>query len=559
MSRSRNEHAPLIVLSLGWALCLCLATSSANGQAAKTAARVLPRVSPDQMHKPEWLNRQIEIEDRISDFRKHGTKIDEIAIKGSPVPLKLAGPMRLERPSPLPRGRFQGRVIKVGNLFQFMVTDMHFLPSEREELASKVAALPAGDAQKRLELAAWADSVGERYGDASLKQSAKTLRAESFRILGMKEDAPGTPPGSTAIAAARDAQKSGADVSIVRSLAHLGLDKAVKSTTDQAGLESLSREIAELLPDATKKPEGKLSDQAATLYAADPLNAYVAASVEDRRMLDRDLMARAMEKGLLAAADNQPDQLEAIVDIAKRQFPERPELADSIRDRGLLKLVENAKKLRRDDLIKTVGEVRDKFGQADLARRIAREWLARQQSDNLADSDAEGRFALAQDYLALLGDKRTAAALLREALSIDPDHFKSAESLAGLGWKKDGDRWIDPDEATASASKEEGKFPAPAPNLPGGRIADRGADVPAPPKPSQPPATGADPASLTNQTQDQIKARFGIHDRKIRSLTQGLLTEQWIYDTPSSSQVVQFVRKSARGEALVKAVYNFAK
>lgn len=529
------------------------------GQAVKSNGRSLPKVSPDQLHKPEWLNKTVEIEDRISDFRKHGAKFDEIAIKGSPIPLKLAGPMRLDRPSPMPRGRFQGRVIKVGNLFQFMVTNMELLPSERDELTSKVAALPAGDAQKRLELAAWADSIGERYADLNLRDSARTLRTEAFKLLGMKDDAPGAPPGSTAIAAARDADKAGTDPAIVRSLAHLGLEKAVTGTKDQAGLELLSKEIAAILPDAVKPQQGKISDQAAARYKADPLTAYIEAGPDDRRLLDRDLMARAMEKGLLAAAVNQPDQLESIIDIAKRNFPDRPEIADSVRDRGLIALIENAKNLRRDDLIKLVGDVRGKYGQPDLAQKLAKEWLARSQSENLAASDAEGRVSLAKDYLSLLGDKRAAAALLREAVSIDPNHAGAAEVLASLGWRKDGDRWIDPDEPDPNQSTAEGSFPAPQPNLPGNRIAERGDPVPQAPRPSQPPATGADPESLAGANQTQIQAKFGMPDRKIRVLTQGLLSEQWVYETPSSSQIVHFTRRSVRSEPIVKAVYLIPK
>lgn len=528
-------------------------------QSTKTNARSLPRVSPDQLHKPEWLNKTVEVEDRISDFRKHGGKIDEIALKGTPIPLKLAGPMRLDRPSPMPRGRFQGRVIKVGNLFQFMVTNMELLPSERDELNTKVAALPAGDAQKRLELAAWADTIGERYNDSKLRESARTLRTDAFKILGMKDDAPGTPPGTTAISAARDAAKAGSDPTIVRSLAHLGLEKAVAGTKDQAGLERLSREIADLLPDSTKPQQGKLSDQAAARYKTDPLNAYLEAGEEDRRLLDRDLMARAMEKGLLSAAANQPDHLESMIDIAKNNFPDRPEMAESVRDRGLIALVENAKSLRRDDLIKLVEQVREKYGQPELSKRLAREWLARRQSEILAATDTEGRLAMAKDYLALLGDKRTAAALLREAQSIDPNHAGSAELLTSLGWRKDGDRWIDPDEPDPNQSTAEGKFPAPQPNLPGGKLANVGGDIPQPPRPSQPPATGADPETLAGASQAQIQARFGIPDRKVRALTQGLLTEQWVYETPNSSQVVQFSRRSARAEPIVKAVYLIPK
>lgn len=542
------------VALVAWLACHALA-NGAQSQPARATSRALPKVSPDQLHKPEWLNKTVEVEDRISDFRRHGGKIDEIAIKGTPIPLKLAGPMRLDRPSPMPRGRFQGRVLKVGNLYQFMVTNMELLPSEREELAAKVKGLAAGDAQKRLELASWADSIGNRYQDVGLRDSALKLRSEAFKILGMKEDEPGTSPGSTAISAANDAAKAGTDPAIVRSLAHLGLEKAVQGTQDQGGLERLTREIAALLPDSTKPQQGKISDQAAERYKADPLNAYIEAGPEDRLLLDRDLLARALEKGLMEAVARAPEQLEGMVDVARRNFPDRPELADRIRDHALLVLVDKSKTLRRDDLVKLIELVRDKFGQGELAQRLARDWLTNRQTVQLAANDAEGRLSLAKDYLSMLGDKRTAAALLREAQAIDPDHAGSAGLLVNWGWKKEGDRWIDPEEPDRNQSTAEGKFPAPQPNLPGGRVANAGGEIPAAPRPSQPPATGADPQSLVGASQARVQAQFGIPDRKVRALTQGLLTEQWIYETPSSNQIVQFARRSARSEPAVKVVY----
>lgn len=538
----------------------CVAITLVPAHLLAQPPKSLPRVSADQIHKPEWLNKEIEIEDRISEFRKHGSKYDEIALKGTPVPIMLPPQMRLERPSAYTRGRFTGRVIKIGNLFQFMVTTMDFLPTEREELAQKVAKLSPTDAQKRLDLAAWAETQATRYRDTELKQSLKKLREEAYQIIGKEEDAPGSKPGSAALQAARDARKAGSDELIVQGLAHQSFQKAIKKVTDQAGLEALSKEIADFLPSSTRPQSGKLADATRAAYEKDPLKAYMEASPADRKLLDRAVMADTLEKGITVAVANQPQLLEQLVETAKRAIPERPEVATSIRDQGLLKLVDNSNRLHRDDLIKLVNQVRDKFGQAELARKLARSWLDSRQATQLADGDAEGRYSLAQDYLALLGDKRSSAALLRECLTIDPDMQKAAKSLADLGWRKEGDRWIDPDESPAVAQKGNAP-PKPGeemPNLPGGRLANRPGGIPAPPQPGQPPAN-SDPQSLVGLTQAQITAKFGIPEYKARLATQGQIQEQWYYDTPGGRQVVQFQKKSVRSEPTVKAVYQFAR
>ena len=513
--------------------------------------KTLSKVSSDQIHKPEWLNKEIEIEDRISEFLKHGTKYSEIRLKGTPIPVTLPPQLRLDRPSPMPRGRFTGRVIKIGNFYQFMVTTMELLPSEREELAQKVAELSPTNAQKRLELASWAESLATRYKDASLKQSVSQLRSEAYRILGTQEDQPGTPPGSSAIEAAREAKKAGSDPVIIHGLAHLGLRKAFAKLEDQAGLETLSREVAELLPDSTRRQLGELKPDTVEQYRKDPLKVYLEAGSADRRLLDRLLMVETLEKRLMVAVVNHPDKIELFMKTAQNAIPEKPELANSIRDRGLLKLVETSDKLRRDDLIKLVNQVRDKFGQAELARKLARKWLDSRQATQLAEGDTEGRFSLSQDYLALLGDKRSAAALLRECLTLDPDMKKAADLLAELGWKKDGDRWIDPDESSSSSPvASAGTAPKPgeeSPRLPGGRITE------------PPPASSGDPQSLVGLTQAQITSKFGMPEHKSRMLTQGQLHEQWYFDTPGGRQVVQFVKKSVRSEPTVKAIYQLAK
>ena len=545
---------------------LAAAGQKAEAQATKAKSVVTKptRAPVEQIHRPEWLNKEIEIEDRISDFEKHGNKYEIIKLKGTSVPLVLPAQLRLERPSPLPRGRFSGRVVKIGRVIEFMVSTMEFLPSEREEMASKIATLRPDDAQKRLELASWGDSIATRYKDRELAATVARLRAEAYRILGAMPDPPGARPGSAALSAADDAQKAGADTLTVQALAHLGFLRAFQGIKDQAGLEQLSREIARLLPDSTKPQPGKLEATLKAEFEKNPVPVYMSAKVADRRLFDRELMANVLEKGLLMAAVNAPETTDSLVETAMRALPDRPELADTIRNQGLLKLVERADKLGRDDLIKLINQVRDKFGQADLARQMARKWLDSRQARQLADGDAEGRFSMAQDYLALLGDRRTAASLLRESLSIDPDMQKAADALASLGWKKEGDRWIDPDAAEtrpapAIEPKVGGGVKPPEPNLPGGRV-DR---FPTPPAPNQPetnqPAGGAEPESMVGLTKEQVTARFGLPEHKSRVATQGQLMEHWQYDNPRGRQIITFIQKSAKSTPTVKAVYVITK
>ena len=546
---------PWLQFAMGWH---GIASESLAQTNASPKTKTIPRVSASQIHKPEWLNKEIEIEDRISEFLKHGTKYGEVRLKSTPVPILLPPQLRLDRPSPMPRGRFTGRVIKIGNLFQFMATTMEFVPSEAEELAQKVAALSPTNAQKRLELAAWAESLAGQYKDPKLKESVGKLRSEAYRIIGTQEDLPGSPPGSSAIQAARDAQKAGSDPMIVQGLAHLGLRKALMKVNDQPGLETISKEVAELLPDSTRQQTGEIGKADLESYRKDPLKTYLEVNLASRRILDRLLMVDTLEKGLMIAVVKQPGKIESLMETARRAIPEKPELANTIRDRGLLGLLENSNNLHRDDLIKLVNQVRDKFGQAELARSLSKKWLDSRQATQLAEGDAEGRFSLAQDYLGLMGDKRSAAALFRECLTIDPEMKKAVDALAALGWKRDGDRWVDPDEVAPRVveSTSAPEMNEEMPNLPGGRVPGRSGEIPAPPRPNQKSANQSDPQSLVGLTQAQITSKFGAPEFKSRMATQGQFLEQWYFDTPGGRQLVQFVRKSVRSEPTVKSVYQ---
>lgn len=546
----QNLQFRYVLFLLVFSLSPICVTNQVNAQAGRT----LPRVPVEKMHHAEWVNKDFQIEDRISEFQKHGNKYDIIKLKGTSVPLHLPPQLKLDRPSPLPRGRFTGRLLKIGLFYQFMVSTMELLPSEKEEMASKVAALPANNAQRRLELAAWGESIASRYNDNELKATVAKLRTEAYQILGTQPDPAGSRPGTAALDAARDAQKAGSDPMTIKALAHQGFIRAVEGIKDQTGLEQLSREVAELLPDSTKPQTGKPDAQLDAQYKKEPLKTYMDTNAENRKRLDRELMAQVMEKGLIVAVTNKPEMLESLVETAKTRFPERPELAENVQNQGLLKLVDQTEKLGRDDLIKLVTQVREKFGQGELAKQMSRKWLDNRQATQLADGDAEGRYSIAQDYLGLLGDRRSAAALLRECLRIDPDMKKAEDSLAGLGWKRDGDRWIDPDQTTPEPVVDRNMMP-PEPNLPGGSVAGR----PSAPQPNQPSASIFDPQSLVGLTKDQIKSKFGLPEQKSRVATQGQIMEHWQYETPHGKQVVQFLQKSSKSQPAVRAVYVLPK
>lgn len=187
----------------------------------------------------------------------------------------------------------------------------------------------------------------QKTAEGSFAQSK--LNASHLQPPGMLKDVPKTHLGVSAIQDARDAKENASDPILVHGFAHLGFRKALAKLDDQAGLETLSKEVAELLPDSTRRQAGKIKSDKLEAYRKDPLKNYLEATISERRIFDRLLMVETLEKGLMVAVVNHPDKFDSLMKTAQNSIPEEPEIANVIRDRGRLKLVETSGKLYFDE------------------------------------------------------------------------------------------------------------------------------------------------------------------------------------------------------------------
>jgi len=215
-------------------------------------------------------------------------------------------------------------------------------------------------------------------------------------------------------------------------------------------------------------------------------------------------------------------------------LPDRPTVADKLRQRGLLEAERGVATMRQSEVEELAKTFRES-GQQDRARRLFEEWLGDRRKNRLSAGDAEGRVLLAANYDKLLGDRTTAGALLSEAHAIDPESKAVADAFLRLGFRKGDSGWFDPEaggakSASSAISKES----------------------------VSPSAEGGD--SLRGLTQAQARVRLGGKpDRIVRSATQGTVVEQWIYRTGKTDQFIQFRIESATTEPRVSASYSVAR
>ena len=285
--------------------------------------------------------------------------------------------------------------------------------------------------------------------------------------------------------------------------------------------EALAEEIARAHPASVStatpaEPPAPLGRR----LESDPEGAFRDSSTAERasiyRKLRDDAIQRSLELKVAAAPQDAPDLAES----ARNRLPDRKDLPVFLLDLAAKGLGD----LHQAE-VEALARAFEKAGRLNGARDLRRRWLDDQREHRLGPADADGRVALAAQYQTMLGDTKTAAELLQAAIAIDPQSPAAAASLAALGFRREGDRWV-----------PIGSEPMPA------------KPVPATPRPPADEAAG----SVIGLTRDQLRRRQGTPARVARIATQGRVVEQWSYDLDRDARkFYNFLRRDPHAEPVV--------
>jgi hypothetical protein len=484
----------------------------------------------DLTREPELLGREVTVDDRIKLTLTHDGRVwDEILLMRTPVRFILPSHLRLksapDRGQPIRlRGtlrKLNGRQDERGReIYLCDVVERTLMKPDLERLNRAVADLGPKDAKARYEWARWAGRRGADFHDEALLRKADELNDQALRI---EAALPSTDQPGHWLALSAKAKGLGRKVEAA-ALAHLGFRARLTKSAGAAEIERLTREIAETFPDSARPtPSNDLGDWLAS-YKTDPADAYRRAPAEVRAALDHRLLADALERKweLLALAD--PKEALTLAAQARERLPDRPEIAQRLEEQGLEALERDVPSLRRDE-VETLASLLKKRGEAERAETVTRTWLDDQRTNRLNRRDIEGRIALAELYIEMLGDHREAETLLREAWRIDPGSKTLTRTYRRLGYRRDGDRWISPDESSTTSDPAE---------------------------PVDGPGRQETKDPLLGLTRGQVRARLGEPERIARSATQGQVVEQWIYRLPKGSQFLNFTRIPGLPQATVQ-------
>ena len=477
----------------------------------------------DLAKRPDLIGHEIMVDDRIRYFleSKRGQGYDELILKRTEIPCHLLAGSRFARPPGDPNAVVRGTLKSVDGRLVVEVSTLSLQPTDLVRLDHEVRLLRPENFVELRKWSGWAERRGRELNDTKLEAKGIELESDAFWIEAHL-------PNTDLITLADRATDRPIPPEIRESVYHRGFRLAEGQASTPEAIEALARRFETLFPHAIEPTSEPME---AMKPDDDPAVAYRTASEVDRVRLNRQLYADLIEKSLNARLAADPTRGLSLVDEAIRTLPDRPAVAERLRQRGLTEAANTVVVMRQSEVEELARTFRES-GQPDRARKALEEWLGDRRQNRLSKIDAEGRVLLAANYEKLLGDRATAGELLAEADKIDPALPAIADAYLRLGFRHGDNGWYDP--MVAKATQDSSPVEA--------RIA---------------PGSSDSENTLRGLTQGQARSRMGGKpDRIVRSATQGITVEQWIYRTGRNDQYILFRIDPTTGEPRVTASYT---
>jgi tetratricopeptide (TPR) repeat protein len=484
----------------------------------------------DLARRPELVGREIVVDDRVRYFleSKRGQGFDQFLLKRTEALFRLPARLKFARSPSEPNARVMGTLRLDEGRLVVDVSAIEMLPNDLDRLDREVAKVRPDDFQGKRTWALWAERRGKELNDPKLEAKGIALEGEALWLEASRPEADNL--GLVARSIGRPIPES-----VRNALAHRGFRDRFGRASTPDEFDALAKQIESTLP-ASASPKGSAVADGTWLdaYAKDPGQAYRDAPEAIRAALDRRLLADTIQGSLERQVVATPMDASRLAEIARDRLPDRPELADRLRQRSLSEAEARVASMRQSEVEELARKLREQ-GEEDRARRLFQNWLGDRRKSRLSSSDAEGRILLAGSYEKLLGDRATAADLLREALAIDPQSKSAVDAFLRMGFRKGDVGWYDPANAGPDST---------TPVLPGAK-SGRGA------------VSDETGESLKGLTRAQVRSRLGGKpDLVVRSASQGRCIEQWIYKNGKGMQVIRFLFEPGTTEPRASAYYS---
>ncbi|QDT53454.1 hypothetical protein Pan44_14710 [Caulifigura coniformis] len=411
-----------------------------------------------------------------------------------------------------------GKLVREGMRVSFDVESLRRRDSDVETLRSRRGRIDSTRPEAWFELADWAAGRGAFYEDSELKKRAEELReigltAESRRLK--SDDAAGY------LELARRAAAWNLDQGVGWKFTHdavrIELTKARNDPMNNGG--AVLAMVLKSLPGANTPltPEDEPLRQA---YDRNYAETYARADTDTRFKLHRALYIQILLALIDRDIDPEGKNGYAVAARISSQIPELETLAESHRKKELAWLKSRVTSLTRDEIVDFAKKLTDRKEDAE-SKQVRQDWLrSREPAARLAGT--RGLTQLADDYIALLNDEKTAITLYEAAWVSNPQSPEVTDWLTKRGLVVDGNRWV---PAKMVAQPTEDRF---AQAIQEGQV-------------------------LPGMTGEQARAALGTRPSSImRQASLGQVTELWIYRT--EGLVVTLSRKTGNSESHVEKV-----
>ncbi|MFK7820369.1 MAG: hypothetical protein AB8G99_16730, partial [Planctomycetaceae bacterium] len=283
-----------------------------------------------------------------------------------------------------------------------------------ERLERRRNRLPKDRFQPWYDLAAWASRRAAFYADGDLLQESRTLIDNGFRIE--RESIKDDDYKSLRLLANR-ADEMQIDVALRAELIHQSLRwewkklasrKPLTKQDKQKFLDRLSKELK-----GAQTPIRLKETKLKKAYRHKPERTYATAGLSDRLLLHRLFYREVLLPMIVAEAKDDGSNGNMIAQAIRKQIPEEFDLAADYDTAAVQFRVGISETLTRSEMLELVDQL-ERTNQGKLADATKVKWV-RASARRLAGRGPAGLVQAANEFDALLGDKKKAVALLKQA------------------------------------------------------------------------------------------------------------------------------------------------
>lgn len=354
-------------------------------------------------------------------------------------------------PSASPRGgqpyRIQGEFRKGDVLPEFIAVKIKEIPSDSDRMRVARSRLKQDDPSGWLELA---DLYGKRasyYDDDVLHREVAAVEEAGLRIRATQAG-----NDTVAIKAVASEARSRGLKRFAAELQHQAARAEWEAISQRLNAERMNGERndsqtdAELLLDqllrdlpGANEPSSERREALESAYLRDANTLFAKADDEQRQLLARFFVVEIVSRILNLQLNETATNSDTVADEFLKRLPDRPDLAEAVRERGLVAAMKSVATMTEPELDAFVATLRAD-GAAGKADDAVDRWLKSRMQPAL-DRGPSALLDLADDYLRLQNNTAQAVEIYQEVLRIDSRVTAARDALTRLGYEEIAGQW----------------------------------------------------------------------------------------------------------------------